>query len=968
MKKFIKKYLSLVIVFVLVLGTFAPNLKVSASALSDDAILQLESKGCFDFFWKEANTDPSSPAYGLVRDRALNDNDKESTSPTTSNYNASSVASVGFGLTALTIGAENGWITEEQAQERIIGTLNTLLNKAEEVNGFFYHFLDMNSARRYNNSEVSIIDTAIAVNGAITAGEYFGGEIKTKAQQIYDRVDWNFYVDKTNNQFYMGYSPETGFSGHWDFYAEQLMLYVLGAGSSTHPIDPSMFYSFTRNSATYGNYPKFINSWFGSIFTHQFSFGWIDFNNKIDNQGVNWWDNSVVASKSSRQFSIDQAPEFKTYGPNAWGFTAADGPDGYNGRYGSAPSGFNNDQHFVDGTLAPAGALGSIVFTPEESIAALRNYYENYPSLWGKYGFKDSYNVDLDWYDTDVIGIDKGITLMMIENYKNGGVWNNYMKNKNVQAGMKKVGLKDTGKLVFDDFEGNTLNSGWVDGGDGVYDIKTTNEMSYTGFNSIKVDFNKNLSPGAYMKTTVTGNTVAQGNKLTARVYNASSSPLKFILKFETPTGNHEQSFTINNSKSWEQIHWDISAFKNDLTNINDVQILAAPGESNVTGSFYMDDIELVLKVSASNVFIDGKTIVSETIVGNYHYYNTDGVAEGASEYSWLSSNTVDGEYTDIKGANSKEYTLTSNDVGKYIKFKVKSVSSAYDGGKIYTSEPVLSAASNVVEVATPVVQNLTITKLPVDNIISVDDFNADTVKGNWADSGDKCYTLSVDETINIDGNGALKVDYDKKSSWGFFTYTFDTPQDFSNVNMLNLKANGNPKFLIKFENSTGNGLREKWFDPTTNGWNQLSWDLSSFNSVLTDVKKILIFALPGDENGSVSSFNGTFYFDDLQMVNRTIEDVTKDGIPAQGDTLVATYKYHDAKGSTEGNTLFQWLKSSKEDGQYTKIPKATGSNYTLSAKDKGKFIKVKVTPYTTGKVMGNSVISEFTNRVIKIK
>ena len=132
------------------------------------------------------------------------------------------------------------------------------------------------------------------------------------------------------------------------------------------------------------------------------------------------------------------------------------------------------------------------------------------------------------------------------------------------------------------------------------------------------------------MKTTVTGNTVAQGNLLTAQVYNASSSPLKFILKFETPTGNHEQNFTITNSNQWQKIQWDISTFKSDLANISNVKILAAPGQQNVTGSFYLDDIELqTFKVSASNVFIDGKTIIGETINGNYHYYNADGVAEG---------------------------------------------------------------------------------------------------------------------------------------------------------------------------------------------------------------------------------------------------------------------------------------------------------------------------------------------------
>jgi len=453
MRKYIKPYVALFLTLSLISGTgsFSVNAAVAKPSLSNNQLMNKESKGSFDFFWKEANTEPSSAAYGLIRDRAKNDNNTN----TTDSNNVCSVASVGFGLTGLVIGADKGFITRKQAHDRALGTINTLLNNADQVNGFFYHFLDMNTAKRVGTCEVSIIDTGIALNGAITAGEYFGGDVKIKAQQLYDRVNWPWYVDKSNNQFYMGYSPENGFVGHWDVYAEQLQLYVLGAGSSTHPIDPNMMYSFIRHVGSYGNSPEFINSWFGSLFTHQFSYAWIDFNNKVDSQGVNWWENSVIASKSSRQYAIDQGSTYKTLGPNAWGLTACDGPKGYSGLYGSNPSGFDNDQVKNDGTLAPAGALGSIVFTPKESLSALRNYYENFPSLWGKYGLKDSYNLDLhdaypseyavntEWYDTDVIGIDKGITLLMIENYRNGTVWNNYMRNKNVKSGIEKIGLSD---------------------------------------------------------------------------------------------------------------------------------------------------------------------------------------------------------------------------------------------------------------------------------------------------------------------------------------------------------------------------------------------------------------------------------------------------------------------------------------------------------------------------------------------
>jgi hypothetical protein len=397
--------------------------------LSDEELLELESRKCFEFFWNEATQDASSPGYGLIADRAPG-------AP-----GLSSIASVGFGLTAFVIAAERNWAAREEIYERVDGTLNTLLNHAEHVNGFFYHFLDMNTAKRADHCEVSVIDTAIAICGALTAGEYFGGEIRRKAQKLYERVQWSWYRNPETNLFYMGYSPERGFFGSWDGYAEQFMMYFLAAASPTYPVDPSMFYEFRRRVATYGEFPEFVYTWFGSLFTFQFSHAWFDLRNKVDRDGFDWWENSVIASKVNRQYCIDNATTFKTFGPDSWGLTACDGPFGYSGRYGCAPSGFNNDEHRPDGTIPPAGAAGSIVFTPQESIAALRNYYENYPKLWGKYGFVDAYNLDVSpaWYAEDVIGIDKGISLLMIENYRTGLVWKVFMKNQYVQQGLEMI-------------------------------------------------------------------------------------------------------------------------------------------------------------------------------------------------------------------------------------------------------------------------------------------------------------------------------------------------------------------------------------------------------------------------------------------------------------------------------------------------------------------------------------------------
>lgn len=404
--------------------------------LKEQKILELESLGCFEFFWEEANTDKNSPGYGLIRDRVPGGSE------------IASIASVGFGLTAIVIGVERGWITKKQGFERALGTLNTLYNNVQHVNGFFYHFVSMKTGKRYERSEVSNIDTAIAVCGAITVGEYFGAEVKERAGQIYERINWQWFRDPVRNLFYMGYSDEEGHGGYWDFYAEQMMMYFLGAASPTYPVNPNMFYSFIRHRASYKNGPAFINSWIGSIFTYQFSHAWFDFRGSIDKAGDDWWENSVIATKSSRQYCIDECGRFETYGENSWGPTACDGPFGYSGRYGAPPSGSRemgsfNGEHNNDGTIAPCGAAGSIVFTPEEAVDALNYYHEKLPQLWGKYGFKDAYNLEVSpaWFGEDYIGIDKGITLLMIENYRTGLVWDIFMRNDYAQTGMKKSGV-----------------------------------------------------------------------------------------------------------------------------------------------------------------------------------------------------------------------------------------------------------------------------------------------------------------------------------------------------------------------------------------------------------------------------------------------------------------------------------------------------------------------------------------------
>jgi hypothetical protein len=408
----------------------ATEIVVAPPAASIQDVIEYEMKGSFDFFWEQANTDVNSPGYGLVRDRYPG------------SEGIASMASVGYALTAYVIGVEKGYITRDEGYDRVNRTFDTLV-KMKCENGFYYHFIDMKTGERAWSSEVSSIDTSILFMGVLTAGDYFGGEAQAKAKKLYDAVNWPTFLDTSRNMFYMAYRPEKdkGYEGHWDFYAEQMMLYVLAAGSDTYPIDESPYYTFTRDVKSYGDGKPFIHSWFGSIFTYQYSHAWIDFRGYTDKEGVNWFDNSVAASLAQVQFAIDNDAEYLTLGPDAWGLSACDGPDGYNGLYGAPPSGFNNDQHLVDDTIPPSAAIGSILFVPEQSQRAMLNYY-SIEKLKGKYGFQDAYNLTKNWFDGDVIGIDKGITLLMLANFQNGTVYQTVMKDKNILKGLERLQIK----------------------------------------------------------------------------------------------------------------------------------------------------------------------------------------------------------------------------------------------------------------------------------------------------------------------------------------------------------------------------------------------------------------------------------------------------------------------------------------------------------------------------------------------
>lgn len=400
--------------------------------MSDTEFLDMVERKAFDFF-----NDHQNLKTGLFAD--------------TTGGGDASIASTGFGLAALCIGAERGWIQKEDARKRILLALDSFLPKAgreepiaEGRYGFFYHFLNPHNGVRAGKSEISTVDTAILVAGALTAGEYFGGEVKDKAAQLYSRVEWDKFLSKDypmKNMFSMGWSPERGFlECYWDYYTdESVLITLLAIGSPAHSAPPEVFYAWARQKGSYGKGNPFIHSWHGALFSYQYANAWFNFQDMVDKQGVNWFENSTNATIANRQFCIDNAEKFKGFGPNSWGITSMARPEGYTMHFGTPPTG--NGEPEYDGTLSPTGPAGSIVFTPYLSLSALKYMYMNYPNLWGQYGLRDSFNLDKKWYSPVYYGIGEAMVLLPVENFRTGFIWKYFMKNVHMEAALKKAGF-----------------------------------------------------------------------------------------------------------------------------------------------------------------------------------------------------------------------------------------------------------------------------------------------------------------------------------------------------------------------------------------------------------------------------------------------------------------------------------------------------------------------------------------------
>jgi hypothetical protein len=389
---------------------------------TDEQLLEEIQRGSFQFFWNETN-----PATGQVKDRAfLNGNDTRT---------MSSIAATGFALTALCIGDSRAYGKTPEIVDRARKTLRFLYSQMPNVHGFFYHFVDMNSGKRWANCELSSIDTSLLLCGILTTRQHFqDAEIQDLATKIYERVEWPWMLND-GPTFSMGWTPEHGFlKARWEHYCELMMIYLLGIGSPTHPVPPATWNAWTRPKITYQGLTYISGN--DPIFTHQYSQAWYDFRKKKDAY-ANYFENSISATKAHKLFCLSLAGKFPDYADNLWGISASDYAKGYTAWGGPPPQGP------IDGSIVPCATGGSLPFLFDDCMRVLRNIRRTYAAkAWGLYSYVDAFNPLTGWYDRDVLGIDLGITMLMAENHRTGLVWSTFMKNSEAQAAMTKVGFQ----------------------------------------------------------------------------------------------------------------------------------------------------------------------------------------------------------------------------------------------------------------------------------------------------------------------------------------------------------------------------------------------------------------------------------------------------------------------------------------------------------------------------------------------
>lgn len=403
--------------------------------MSDDDLLTMVQEACFRYYWEGAH-----PNSGTTRENTPGDDDMVATGAS------------GFGIMALIVGVDRGFITREQGLHRMLKIVS-FLEKADRFHGAWPHFLSGTTGHRmavfgmYDNG-ADLVETAFLTEGLLSARQYFKGsspeekELYQRITNLWKGIDWAWFRRTPDGDYlFWHWSPE--YSWHINHrltgWNEVMITYLLAVASPTHPIPGKLYYTGWASDHyfdphTYEGIELKVGQGSGGplFFTH---YSYMGFDSHMSDRFTDYFNQNRAMARINRAYCIKDPGHYKGYGANDWGITAVDGPDGY------VP--YEPNLKLDDGTIAPTGAISSFPYTPEASMDALKFFYRQLGDrLWGVYGFRDAFNLQEDWFSRIYMGLNQAPMTVMIENYRSGLIWKNFMANPEIAPMMERIGLK----------------------------------------------------------------------------------------------------------------------------------------------------------------------------------------------------------------------------------------------------------------------------------------------------------------------------------------------------------------------------------------------------------------------------------------------------------------------------------------------------------------------------------------------
>jgi hypothetical protein len=409
----------------------------SLADLPDDDLIEVVQRQTFKFFW-----DGAHPVSGLALDRC-----KARANPPSDKV---AVAGSGFGVMALIVAVERGWVTREAAVERLQRMLDVLIT-ARCYHGALPHFMNGATGETIpfwrKDDAGDLVETSFLLMGLLCARQYFQREtpgeqaIRWKSTALWQDVEWNWYTQGGREVLYWHWSPYNGWAMDHEIrgWNECLITYVLAASSPRYAIDPLVYHrgfatgrGFLNGKSYYDITLPLGMEYGGPLFFTHYSFLGLD-PRGLQDRYADYWDLNVRHVQINRAHCVANPGKHKGYGEACWGLTASDDPDGY------APHAPDNDT----GTIAPTAALASLPYTPRESLQALRYFLTQHgEKVWGRYGFVDAFCEARNWYADTYLAIDQGPIVVMMENHRTGLLWKLFMSVPEVQAGLRRLGFR----------------------------------------------------------------------------------------------------------------------------------------------------------------------------------------------------------------------------------------------------------------------------------------------------------------------------------------------------------------------------------------------------------------------------------------------------------------------------------------------------------------------------------------------